>query len=78
MKDFVKHVALGMDGQRGYDDSDSDTGDEDGWIPPCVQVSEITGTTSPGRGYEPIRTTQYQSIYRSRLRSSSMVLYKMS
>lgn len=37
MKDFVKHVALGMDGQRGYDDSDSDTDDEDRWIPPCVE-----------------------------------------
>jgi hypothetical protein len=38
MKDFVKHVALGMDGQRGYDDSDNDTDeDEDGWIPPCVE-----------------------------------------
>lgn len=34
MKGFVKHVALGMDGQRGYDDLDSDTDeDEDGWIP---------------------------------------------
>jgi hypothetical protein len=22
MKDFIKHVALGVDGQRGYDDSD--------------------------------------------------------
>ena len=38
MKDFVKHVALGMDGQRGYDHSDNDTDeDEDGWIPPCVE-----------------------------------------
>ena len=26
LKDFIKHVALGMDGQRGYDsDSESDT-----------------------------------------------------
>jgi hypothetical protein len=38
MKDFVRHVALGMDGQRGYDDSDSDTvEDEDRWIPPSVE-----------------------------------------
>ncbi|KAF2652842.1 hypothetical protein K491DRAFT_663130 [Lophiostoma macrostomum CBS 122681] len=37
MKDFVRHVALGMDGQRGYDDSDSDTDeDEDRWIPPSM------------------------------------------
>jgi hypothetical protein len=28
MKDFVRHVALSMDGQRGYNDSNSDT-DED-------------------------------------------------
>ncbi|PQE10450.1 RTC4-like domain-containing isoform 2 protein [Rutstroemia sp. NJR-2017a BBW] len=38
MKDFVKHVALGMDGQSGYDNRDSDTDEEeDGWIPPCVE-----------------------------------------
>jgi len=38
MKDFVKHVALSMDGQRGYDDSDSNTDkDDDGWIRPCVE-----------------------------------------
>jgi hypothetical protein len=38
MRDLVRHVALGMDGQRGYDDSDNDTDeDEDGWIPPGVE-----------------------------------------
>ena len=34
MKDFIKHVALGMDGQRGYGDSDSDTDEEHRWRPP--------------------------------------------
>jgi hypothetical protein len=37
MKDFVKHLALGMDGQRGYDDSDSGTDEDEDWIPPCVE-----------------------------------------
>ena len=50
LKDFIKHVALGMDGQRGYDsDSESDTDGEcqclplceacarKKWIPPCVE-----------------------------------------
>lgn len=37
MKDYIKHLALGMDGQRGYYDSDSDTDDEDDWIAPCVE-----------------------------------------
>jgi hypothetical protein len=38
MKDFVRYVVLGMDGQRGYNDPDSDIDeDEDGWIPLCVK-----------------------------------------
>lgn len=37
LKDFIKHVTLGMDGQRGYYDSDSDTDNEDEWIPPYVE-----------------------------------------
>lgn len=46
MKDFAKHVALGMDGQRGYDDLDSDTDeDEDGWIPPCVESVRSLATS---------------------------------
>jgi hypothetical protein len=30
MKDFIRYIALGMNGQRGYNDPDSDTDkDED-------------------------------------------------
>jgi hypothetical protein len=43
MKDFVKHVARSMDGQRGYVDPDSDTDEEeDGWITPYVE-SVVSG-----------------------------------
>jgi hypothetical protein len=37
MKDFIKHVALGMDGQRDYDDSGSNADEEDEWRPPCFE-----------------------------------------
>ena len=37
MKQFVKHVALGMGGQRGYNDSNSDVNDEGRWRAACVE-----------------------------------------
>lgn len=66
LKDFIRDVALGMNGQKGYEESDS-SGDEDEWIPPGVESvrnywNNFTGAWRREYATEPISMHYQKSV----------------